>query len=268
MKTDRNPHLLFNWIFITGLLLLALNDHIFKWQFSNWLTGKISDFSGLLILPMFIQFIFPKIKATLIIILCGLFFIFWKLPISDAFIAFYNRFAIITIVRIVDYSDLIALTVLPISNDLIKRIHNYRLFSSLRPSASYLIFIPSCLIFMATSPPTSFYMRPGGHIHIGKSYKMKISKEELLKRIKDKGYTIRPDTSKINPSGAQYYVIENVVLDKDTLKSIQLGFKGNLLLINNVSFNNDFKVSDWKTLRRYSKRYQVLIKSGFVEELK
>jgi hypothetical protein len=51
MKTQRNQDLLFNWIFLSGLILLALNDHLLKWQYSNWLTGKLSDFVGLLILP-------------------------------------------------------------------------------------------------------------------------------------------------------------------------------------------------------------------------
>ena len=78
---------------------------------------------------MFVLFIFPRLKKYAIV-LCGLFFIFWKLPISENFITFYNKFAIIPITRVVDYTDLIALFVLPISYVLLKNIDYYRILKS------------------------------------------------------------------------------------------------------------------------------------------
>src|SRR5258705_7640999 len=126
MRTPRNMYLLFNWIFIVGLLLLALNDHYFKWQFSNWLTGKISDFVGLLILPMFLLFLFPKLTKAVPVI-SGLLFIFWKLPVSENVISTYNQIAPIPMVRTVDYSDLTALTILPFSHLLIRRIEKFKI---------------------------------------------------------------------------------------------------------------------------------------------
>lgn len=41
---NRNDYLIFNWIFIAGLLLLALNDHYLKQYYTCWLTGKLSDY--------------------------------------------------------------------------------------------------------------------------------------------------------------------------------------------------------------------------------
>jgi hypothetical protein len=267
VKSNRNQNLLFNWVFLCGIVLLALNDHLLKWQFHNWLTGKLSDFVGLLILPMFMLFIFPRLKNHAIP-LCGLFFIFWKLPLSANFIELYNRFTIIPITRTIDYTDLIALTVLPLCYLLINNIDKYRISDSKLLLNPLILLLPSCFIFMATSPPIHYYMQPNGDIHIGKSYKMKASKEVILSKLKEEGYTVKPDTSKDNKLGADYYLIEHVVLNKDTIKSIQFGFRNNYLLVNNVTLNGDFKISDWKELKRYSRHYKKLIESGIIEEIK
>ena len=222
---------------------------------------------------MFLLFLFPNLKRAVLWI-SGLFFIFWKLPASENFINFYNQIAIIRIVRTVDYTDLIALSVLPISHLLIQRIEELKINKAAKPSLKpWFIVIPCSFIFMATSPPVSYYMRPNGDIHIGKSYKMKMSKEKILERLKTEGFTVRLDTSQQNTGRAEYYLIENVVLSagKDTIKSIQFGFYGNnnkpLLLLNNVTLNGDFKISDWKELKRYSKHYKKLIDSGIIEDL-
>jgi hypothetical protein len=265
MGNHRNPDLLFNWIFLTGVVLLALNDHLFKWEFSNWLTGKLSDFIGLLILPMFILFIFPRLKGHAIV-LCGIFFIFWKLPVSENLIELYNQFTFIPISRTVDYTDLIALTVLPISYLLNNNIAKYRI--ARKPLLSPLfVLIPSSFIFMATSPPISYYMKPNGDIYIGKSYKMKVSKATILNKLKEQGYVVKTDSSKKEFNGDQY-LIENVILNKnDTIKSIQFGFKRDFILINNINLNGKFKVSDWRALKRYAKHYNKLIKSELIKDL-
>jgi hypothetical protein len=268
--TARNHILIFNWIFIVGLLLLALNDHLFKWKFSNWFTGKISDFAGLLIFPMFLQFLFPRLSRVSVL-LTGLLFVFWKLPVSACFIDIYNKVAFIPIIRTVDYSDFIALSILPFSQYLIRRIDQYRVSRISGSFAGYLMVIPAAIVFMATSPPISYYMQPGGDIHIGKSYKMKISGEQALGKLKAKGFFIIPDTSQHTGTKADYYIMKNVVLDggKDTIEAIQFGFLGHgekpLLLINNVKLKHGSKVSDLKVLKKY---YQQLIRSEIVEEVK
>ena len=62
--------------FILGLAILLLNDFYLKTLFGNWFTGKLSDFAGLFIFPMFWSILFPRFKnkiyfVTLII------FIYW-----------------------------------------------------------------------------------------------------------------------------------------------------------------------------------------------
>lgn len=269
MNVNRNRNLLFNWIFLVGIIILALNDHVLKWQFSNLLTGKLSDIVGLLILPMFIQFVFPRPKNYAIVV-SGIFFIFWKSPLSEDFIHLYNQCTLIPITRTVDYTDLLALAVLPLSHFLINHIDNYRLGNLAIRTSPLWVLIPSCIIFMATSPPISYYKKPNGDIHIGKSYRIKSSKAAFLAKLKLEGLTVRPDTSEKQPSRADYYLIDNVVLNhgKDTVKSIQIGFVGNVLIVNNVNLKGDFKVSDWKQLKQYSKHYQKLIKTEIIEEIK
>lgn len=40
---------------LAAMALLLLNDHVFKWYFSSDLTGKLSDFSGLLFFPLLLS---------------------------------------------------------------------------------------------------------------------------------------------------------------------------------------------------------------------
>jgi hypothetical protein len=53
--------------------LLFLNDHYLKWQLANWFSGKLSNFIGLLIFPMFLQFVFPRLSRTSVF-LTGIFY--------------------------------------------------------------------------------------------------------------------------------------------------------------------------------------------------
>ena len=275
MEIKRNKFLLLNWIFIPGLILLFVNDHYLKWTYANWLTGKLSDFAGLLIFPMFLQFIFPRLYKTSVFI-TGLFFTFWKLPVSGPFIELYNRIAIIPITRTVDYTDLAALSVLPLSHFVIQRVEDFKIKSFFNLSLNPLfLLIPVSFVFMATSPPISFYMQPGGDIHIGKYYRLKMSKEKVLAALKTHGYNVRPDTSKQERFGrTEMYFIDNVVLDggKDTIKSIEFGFLGGgdktTFLLNNITLKRKTTLSDWKELKRYSKFYNKLIRSEIIEDVK
>ena len=275
MQTARNKSLLFNWIFLSGLVLLAFNDHYLKAAYPNWVTGKLSDFSGLLILPMLLLFLFPRL-SNLVFVVSGLFFIYWKLPLSESFIDHYNRVALIPIVRTVDYTDLIALLILPVSYALIKNIGRYTITDAANRSLHPLfILIPCSAVFMATSPPISYYMRPGGDIHIGKSYKMKMSKDKILERLRAEGFTVKPDSlsKAVFPRG-EHYLVENIILSggKDTIRSIQFGFIGNnenpVLLVNNITLQGQAKLSDWRTLKRFSKYYRKIIDDKVIDELR
>jgi hypothetical protein len=98
--------------FLIPLVLLLLNDFFFKEFYGNWITGKLSDFTGLFIYPIFWTVLFPKHK-THVFWITGILFIFWKSTYSQPFIDHWNSFDLLTISRVVDYSDLFALLVLP-----------------------------------------------------------------------------------------------------------------------------------------------------------
>ncbi len=54
---EENLHIdyLMNPIPALTVLGMALNDHWWKWSYSSWLTGKISDFLGVFYFPIFVS---------------------------------------------------------------------------------------------------------------------------------------------------------------------------------------------------------------------
>ena len=96
-----------------SVVLLLVNDFYLKYEYHNYLTGKLSDFVGLFAFPYFVSLLF-KSKVKTIYILTGILFIFWKSSSSQFTINFVNNIGI-GINRVVDYSDLIALLILPLS---------------------------------------------------------------------------------------------------------------------------------------------------------
>src|SRR5690606_30077919 len=121
MTTTRNKNLIVNYIFILGIFILFLNDQIFKFQHSNFLTGKLSDILGIIIFPMLLTFCFPKLREYSIFLAAGI-FTFWKSEYSQSLINFYNKYSIFETSRIIDYSDLFVLFLIPIPYLLIKNI--------------------------------------------------------------------------------------------------------------------------------------------------
>lgn len=110
----RNLNLLVSPVFLLGLFLLLLNDFYLKSCFHNALTGKLSDFAGLFIFPLFYVAFFPRLRRSIYIITAAL-FIFWKSPFSQPLIDNWNQLPLFRMARVVDLSDLAALLVLPLS---------------------------------------------------------------------------------------------------------------------------------------------------------
>jgi hypothetical protein len=113
-KETRNVDRLMSSGFLVGLALLLLNDFVLKSQFHNSLTGKLSDFAGLFIFPIFFTAIAPRFKKY-IYIFTAILFLFWKLPLSQPVIDVWNSLSVLPVDRVVDYADLFALLILPLS---------------------------------------------------------------------------------------------------------------------------------------------------------
>jgi len=270
--TPRNKNLIINRIFLPAILLLVLNDHFLKYHYSSWLTGKLSDFAGLLIFPLFLAYLFPR-QARAMPLLTGLFFIYWKSPWSSPLIAFYDQFSPIGITRTVDYSDLLALTVLPLSWYLIPRIDRYKI--NLGRVPSLLLILPCSLIFMATQPPPYYrsQFEPKGDISLNKTYHSRLTPQQVLETMTREGYAPRPDTSYHSPrNNGSFYIIENIPVPDihDTLKSVQFELKtdstkGSHIIVNNINLRKPVNLGNWKMLRLYTRWYKRLVRKYVIE---
>nr|WP_315150011.1 hypothetical protein [uncultured Flavobacterium sp.] len=131
--------------FILALTILLLNDFFFKNYYGNWLTGKLSDFAGLFVFPLFWTILFPKLKDKIYFI-TAILFIYWKSIYSEPLLHIINQYSIINLNRVVDLTDLLALLILPFSY--IYQQKNNKNFITINPT---FIVVLAAFSFMATS---------------------------------------------------------------------------------------------------------------------
>ena len=136
--------ILISRLFILGLALLLINDFYLKPTFGNVITGKLSDFSGLFIFPLFWVSFFPN-RKNFIFVSTAVLFIIWKSTYSQPFIDFWNSLSPFQIHRVVDDSDLMALFVLPLSY-----LYSKQNFTTLKLNPVFTLMV-SVFAFMATS---------------------------------------------------------------------------------------------------------------------
>ena len=157
--------------FLIGLGLLLINDFFFKNLWPNLLTGKLSDFAGLLIFPWFWSMILPRWSKT-IYILTALLFVFWKMEWSDYVISSFNDQLGFHFSRVSDLTDLWSLSILPFSYRLFKAC---KVIPPLVPKVA--ISALSIFAFFATSQPR-VYISPNWDFD--ESYEIPFAKNHLL----------------------------------------------------------------------------------------
>ncbi len=113
-------NLILHPVFLVSLFTLLLNDFYLKQVFSNQLTGKLSDCTGLIVFPIFIAYLVPNSKRSISII-TGILFIIWKTPLVSPLIEFTNQHSRFEIQRIIDYSDYWALFTLPLAHRIVNQ---------------------------------------------------------------------------------------------------------------------------------------------------
>ena len=280
----KRTELILNPVFIAGLVVLILNDHHWKLNYGNFITGKLSDFAGLLILPMFVASLFPWLKKF-VCLLVGLLFILWKSPAATPFINLINAVSPLPIHRVIDYSDLLALLVLPIVHLYAHRKPTKKIeFIARWNFKKTFVAVVACLTFMATSIKRT--ETPRGNIYLGKEYKIKLPKDSILQRIENLGYdyilmrdTLKSKSSdEYNLSKQSYYQISNVVIKEkevviDTIKNINFNIKAisetkSKIEVINVELKNPGNIQDWKYLRHMSRFYKNQLKSDLIDEIK
>jgi hypothetical protein len=178
-----NPkwQLLLHPVFLLCLVVLLLNDFIWKYEYHNWLTGKLSDFAGLFAFSVFLIAVFPFEKKK-ILLFSALFFCYWKSPYSDSLIFFLNTISGVAISRVIDYSDLPALLVIPFAYYI--KTPRYSL-TAIRSLAIYTIAVISFFSFCATSLPRHliYYPYRENEILFNESYNSRLSEAEVLEKL-------------------------------------------------------------------------------------
>lgn len=171
--------LLLSPIFVIGLALLLVNDFYLKAEFHNFLTGKISDFAGLFIFPFFFAVFFPN-KTKQIYFSTAILFVFWKLPFSDLFIDIFNSNMFFSINRVVDFTDLTVLLILPISYFYF----NYRKQKEISVSLQKLKFIfANFVILLSVFAFSATSYEQDRSVPINKEYKIFIPVDVIKERI-------------------------------------------------------------------------------------
>jgi hypothetical protein len=189
-----------NPLFVGALVILLFNDFFLKSHFYNFITGKLSDITGLFIFPLFWIAFFPKYRKQ-ICIFTALFFIFWKSELSQVIINSWNALSLFNISRVVDYTDLFALPVIFFSYRYsLKEKHFYLPRIAVVPIA-VLAFIAFC----ATSYNNNFTYN--------RTYQLQISKHEVIERLN----TIRKNTDQLPISLDVQRADTSVISDNDTL---------------------------------------------------
>lgn len=103
----------YRFFFLLAVVILLVNDFFLKATFHNTFTGKLSDVAGLFAFPYFISLVFPK-KVKLNYIASVLLFIIWKWEGIEPLLQWFQSIGI-GINRTVDYTDLYALAIVPLS---------------------------------------------------------------------------------------------------------------------------------------------------------
>ena len=173
--------------FICGLGLLLLNDFFLKPAFHSWLTGKLSDFAGLFIFPLFITAFFPRIKRP-VYLATAVLFLLWKSAYIRPFIGWWNYHIPLPVGRVEDLTDAVALLALPLSYLYESRAPGKR---GWRPAACSI-----CILSVFAFTATSYSSVEQGYHNV---YNFPISQAQLVDRIEYLG-KVRLSSEGILPS--------------------------------------------------------------------
>ena len=277
----KRKDLILNLYFIVGLIVLILNDFYLKYEYGNFITGKLSDFAGLLIFPMFIAVIIPNLRKSISII-TGIGFIIWKLPLFTPVIDLINQLPFVSIDRVIDYSDYMALLILPLSHYCINYYEStpFIKVEQIKNFSKFALLGIAFFAFCATS--VSWREVPQGTIFIGDSYNVKLPKDSLILSIQELGYNCDfypQDSSNYNIRA--YYQTDNIIryYDKhydiviDTIANVkyeleEINPNKTKLTIINVTLSKKGNIQNWKTMKYLSKEYSSWLKKNLIEKVK
>jgi hypothetical protein len=187
--------LLFHPLFLLSLFVLLANDLSWKAAYQNWLTGKLSDVAGLLVLPVICCTLLPRLSKKIVLFSSAAFFLWWKSPVSQPLIDCLNRNLHLPVQRVVDYSDWLAVLALPFAS-FIKPVsvptHRFVLLG-----IRWLLGTVTIFSFYATSMPyrSLFMAHPNSNdIYFHETITQKQSAAATLQNLQGKGIGFRLDS--------------------------------------------------------------------------
>jgi len=127
-----------SWPFVCAVVVLLLNDWWLKSAHPGILSGKLSDFSGIAIVGLLAIAAWPH-RTPQIYAVTSAGFIWWKSALSEPFIQLVNAYAPVAIGRTVDYTDLVALIVLPACSYIVA---HCQAFALPWPTVRRVLFVP------------------------------------------------------------------------------------------------------------------------------
>jgi hypothetical protein len=275
----KRKDLILNSYFIIGLIVLILNDFYLKSKYGNFLTGKLSDVAGLLIFPMFVASVIPKSRKSISII-TAIGFLIWKLPLFTPVVNLINQLPFITIHRVIDYSDYMALLILPLSHYLINFHECKPIIKMERIKSFSRIVLLGISLFAFCSTSVLWREIPQGTIYIGDTYSIKLPKDSIIASIQRLGYNCDfHENDSLN--NMAHYQTDNIIryYDKqklevmDTIASVkyelqEINSNKTKLTIINVTLSKEGNIQNWKTLKRFSTQYSLWLKENLIKKVK
>jgi tetratricopeptide (TPR) repeat protein len=192
MESSAKASHLLTPIYLAALAGLLLNDHVLKAAAPGLITGKLSDFCGLFALAVFLSVLSPRLTIAWHIGL-AVAFVAWKSPAADVVIHAWNATMPFRIARVVDYWDLTALSVLPLSFFYLRRDWPaLRLTTEwLKATGKVAVALVSLFAFAATSR-----LPDRSHIHAGEAFTRDGEYDRAIREF-DIALKIAPDSAEI-----------------------------------------------------------------------
>jgi hypothetical protein len=228
---------------------------------------------------MFAASIVPKLSKSISII-TGIGFFIWKLPLFTPVVDLINQLSFITIHRVIDYSDYLALLILPLSYYLINyhKLRPILKIEKIKYFSKFALLGISLFAFCATS--VVWREMPQGTVFIGDSYNIKLPKDSVIASIQRLGYNCDfYEKDSTNYHSKAYYQTDNIIqhyeqsMVIDTISSVKYELETinpnkTKLTIINVTLSKEGNIQNWKRLKSLSKQYSLWLKENLIEKVK